>query len=446
MSAAAATASIATGWRSQLGDRLVAPEVAVGHILSGDRVGISIAQATPYTLCMALAARLTEIEDVVVCHGAPLFSWELPGLGERFRVESYYLSPLDRPLYQAGTVEFNPIGCFRSHSLPDSLNSFNVYLVTVSPPDSEGYVSFGDVQIMSKLMARRATLVIAEIDERAIRTGGDNSIHLSEINYFVERTQPPPELVLPPVPPDEARNVETICDLVAQKLVPDRATLQVGVGSTSGMLMASLGRHHDLGMQTEIIPWGAAKLVREGVLTGEYKKIFPGLVVGSGFAVATPREELDYADGHSGFHIYDFNFTDDIRLIAREEGLISVNNALSVDLTGQIDSESMGPQMYTGSGGQTAFAVGTCMAGGKTIFVLPSSATINGERKSRIVPMLAEGSVVTVPRAYVQYVVTEYGIADIRGKTLRQRARELIAIAHPDFRAELTAQARRLWG
>ena len=318
--------------------------------------------------------------------------------------------------------------------------------MTVSPPDSDGYVSFGDVQIMSKLMARRATLVIAEIDERAIRTGGDNSIHISEINYFVERSQQPPELVLPPVPADEARNVETICELVAQTLVPDRATLQVGVGSTSGMLMAYLGRHHDLGMQTEIIPWGSAKLVREGVVTGKYKKIFPGLVVGSGFAIATPREELDYADGHPGFHIYDFNFTDDIRLIAREEGLISVNNALSVDLTGQIDSESIGPQMYTGSGGQTAFAVGACMAGGKTIFVLPSSAVVNGERVSRIVPMLAQGSVVTVPRAYVQYVVTEYGIADIRGKTLRQRARELIAIAHPDFRAELTAQALRLWG
>ncbi len=446
MSAAAVTAGIAAGWRSRLGERLVAPETAVSHILSGDRVGIAIAQATPYTLCMALAARLTEIEDVVVCHGAPLFSWELPGLGERFRVESYYLSPLDRPLYQAGTVEFNPIGSFRAHALPDSLDSFNVYLMTVSPPDRDGYVSFGDVQIMSKLMARRATLVLAEIDERAIRTGGDNSIHFSEINYFVERARQPPELVLPSVPADEARNVETICELVAQKLVPDRASVQVGVGSTSGMLMAYLGRHHDLGMQTEIIPWGTAKLVREGVVTGKYKKIFPGLVVGSAFAVATPREELDYADGHPGFHLYDFNFTDDVRLIAREERLVSVNNALSVDLSGQIDSESIGPQMYTGSGGQTAFAVGACMAGGKTIFVLPSSAVVNGERVSRIVPTLAQGSVVTVPRAYVQYVVTEYGIADIRGKTLRQRARELIAIAHPEFRAELTAQARRLWG
>ncbi|HTY55866.1 MAG TPA: acetyl-CoA hydrolase/transferase C-terminal domain-containing protein [Candidatus Binataceae bacterium] len=446
MSAAAATSNGAIRWREQLGERLVEPEVAVSHVLSGDRVGISIAQSTPYTLCMALAARLTEIENVAICHGAPFFSWDLPGLGERFRVESFYLSPLDRPLYQAGSVEFNPIGCFRAHTLPESLDSFNVYMLTVSPPDSEGYVSFGDIQIMSKLMARNAKLVLAEIDERAIRTGGDNSIHLSEIDYFVERMQQPAEIVLPPASPEEARTTATICDLVAHRLVPNRSTLQVGVGSTSGMMMAHLGEHHDLGVQTEIIPWGTAKLVREGVITGKHKHIFPEAVVGSAFAIATPREELEYADGHPGFHLYDFNLTDDARLIAREEGLISINNALSVDLTGQVDSESMGPHMYTGSGGQTAFAVGACMAGGKTIFVLPSSAMVKGERKSRIMPTLPQGSVVTVPRAYVQYVVTEYGIADIRGKTLRQRARELIAIAHPDFRGELTEQARRIWG
>jgi len=446
MTAAAARGRMAPGWRSQLGDRLVEPEVAVSHIRSGDRVAISIAQATPYTLCAALAARLTEIENVVVCHGAPLFSWHVPGLGERFRAESYYLSAVDRPLHAAGAVEFNPIGCFRAHTLPEPLDDYNVYMMTVSPPDSEGHVSLGAVQIMSKLMAHRANLVIAEIDEGAIRTGGDNALHISEIDYFVERLEPAPDLKVPPVPPEETRTVNTICELLAHELVPDRATIQVGVGSTSEPLMPHLGRHHELGMQTEIIPCGTATLVRDGVITGKYKKIFPGLVVGSGFAVATSREELDYVDGHPGFHLYDFNFTDDIRLIAREEGLISVNNALSVDLTGQIDSESIGPRMYSGSGGQTAFAIGACLAGGKAIFVLPSSSMVSGERKSRIVPMLAQGSVVTVPRAFVQYVVTEYGIADLRGKTLRQRARELIAIAPPDFRAELATQARRLWG
>ncbi|MGD0076164.1 MAG: hypothetical protein ABSD31_17760 [Candidatus Binataceae bacterium] len=147
----------------------------------------------------------------------------------------------------------------------------------------------------------------------------DNSIHISEIHQFIERLQQPPDPVVPHVPADEARNVETICELVAQKMVPDRARIQVGVGSTSGMLMPYLARHHDLGMQTEIIPQRTATLVRKGVVTGKYKEIFLGLVVGSAFAAATARDELDYVNGHPGFHLYDFNVTDDIRLIAREE-------------------------------------------------------------------------------------------------------------------------------
>jgi acyl-CoA hydrolase len=185
--------------------------------------------------------------------------------------------------------------------------------------------------------------------------------------------------------------------------------------------------------------------VREGVITGKYKKLFPGLVVGSGFAYATPREELDYAENNPIFQLYDFNFTDDIRLIAREDGLISVNNALAVDFTGQVGSESIGHQMYTGTGGQTAFGIGASMAGGKSIIVLPSIATAKGQRMSRITPMLAPGTVATLPRTFVHYVVTEYGIASLVGKSIRERASELIAVAHPDFRAELSAEAKRLY-
>jgi 4-hydroxybutyrate CoA-transferase len=186
-------------------------------------------------------------------------------------------------------------------------------------------------------------------------------------------------------------------------------------------------------------------LVKDGVMTGKYKRVLPGLVVGSAFAILTPADELAYADGHPGFQLYDFNFTDDIRLIAREDGLISVNNALSVDLTGQADGESIGPMMYTGCGGQTAFVIGACLAGGTTVVVTPSTALVKGQRVSRIVAGLAPGSVVTSPRGFVHYVVTEYGIATLRGKSLRERIGELIAIAHPDFRSELRAEAKRLY-
>jgi len=438
----------ALNWRAQLGSKLVAPEVAVGQIKSGDRVTLSIAQGTPYTLCAALAGRLMEIENVVLNHSAALFNWELPGIGERFRLESFYLSPVGRELFAAGPAEFVPVSYYREGTLPPGLENFNVYLLTVSPPDEHGLVNFGDLQIMSKMLARNADLVIAEIDPNSVRIGGDNSLHISEIDWFVERTPDAPvfPLTLPPVPEEERRVVDAICGAVARELIPDRATIQVGVGSTSGALMPYLANHHDLGMQTEIIPWGTTHLVRDGVMTGKYKKLFPGLVVGSGFAVGTPREQLEYADGNSVFQLYDFNFTDDIRLIAREDGLISVNNALAIDLTGQVGSESIGPQMYTGTGGQIAFGVGSTLAGGKSIIVLPATAIAKGQRISRITPSLAPATVFTLPRTFVHYVVTEFGIASLKGKSLRERARELIAVAHPDFRGELAAEARRMYG
>jgi 4-hydroxybutyrate CoA-transferase len=438
----------APNWRAQLGTKLVSPEVAVDHIKSGDRITLSIAQVTPFTLCAALAGRLMEIENVVVNHSAALFNWDLPGIGERFRLESFYLSPIGRELFAAGPAEFVPVSYYREGTLPPGLDNFNVYLLTVSPPDESGMVNFGDVQIMSKLLSRNADLVIAEIDENSVRICGDNTLHISEIDWFVERTPdaPVPPLVPPPVPEEERMTVEAICGAVARELIPDRATLQVGVGSTSGALMSHLTKHHDLGMQTEIIPWGTTNLVRDGVMTGKYKKLFPGLVVGSGFAVATPRDQLEYANGNPIFQLYDFNFTDDIRLIAREDGLISVNNALAVDLTGQVGSESIGPRMYTGTGGQTAFGIGSSMAGGKSIVVLPSTAIVKGERVSRITPSLLPAAVFTLPRTFVHYVVTEYGIATLKGKSLRERARELIAVAHPDFRADLSIEARRMYG
>ena len=435
-------------WRARLGSKLVSAEEAVGHIRSGDRITMSISQATPFTLCAALAGRLMDLDNVVLNHSAALFNWDLPGLGERYRFESFYLSPIGRGLFAAGPGEFVPLSYYRAGALPPGLENFNVYMMTVSPPDESGFVNFGDIQIMSKLLARNADLVIAEIEPGFVRICGDNSIHMSEIDWFVERTPDAPvfPIKLPPPPEEEKRVVAAICEAVARELIPDRATIQVGVGSTSGMLMPFLKNHHDLGMQTEIIPWGTTHLVRDGVMTGKYKKLFPGLVVGSGFAVATSREELEYADGNPVFQLYDFNFTDDIRLISREEGLISVNNGLSVDLTGQAASESIGHQMYTGTGGQTAFGIGSSLAGGKSILVLPSSAMSKGQRVSRIAPTLAPGAVMTLPRTFVHHVVTEYGIATLKGKSLKERARELIAIAHPDFRAELAAEAKRMYG
>lgn len=435
----------APDWRAQLGSRLVQPDEAASHIKSGDRVCLSIAQATPYVMCSVLAGRLMETENVEVYHSAAAFDWNLPGLGERFQLRSHYVSPYDRQIYTEGRADFTPVSYYREGHLPPSMENFNVYIMAVTPPDQDGYLNFGDVQIMSKLLARNADLVIAEIDPHFIRVGGDNQIHISEIDWFVERTIELPEIALPQPPPEEQKIIDTVCAMVAKELVPDRATIQIGVGSMSGAIMPHFSNHHDLGMQTEIVPHHTAQLVRDGVMTGKYKKLFPGLVVGSGFAPLTPREELDYVNGNPRFQLYDFNFTDDIRTIAREEGLISINNALSIDLTGQADSESIGPMMYTGTGGQTAFVVGASLGGGKTILVTPSSSMVKGKRVSRIVSSLAPGSVVTAPRTFVHHVATEYGIATLKGKSVRERTNELIAIAHPDFRDELRAEAKRMY-
>jgi 4-hydroxybutyrate CoA-transferase len=433
-------------WRAQLGSRLVEADEAVSRIKSGDRIVVSIAQATPLTLCMALSARLMELENVVVNHGAAAFNWDLPGLGERYRLESMYCSPYDRAVYAAGRAEFVPVSYYREGALPPGLENFNVCFIKVTPPDENGFVNFGDIQIMQKMLARAADLVIAEIDPKLIRVGGDNQMHLSEIDFFVEGVMPFPEAILPPPNAEEQRTIDTVCATVAKEFIHDRDTIQIGVGSMSGMLMYHLKNHHDLGIQTEIIPWGTTPLVRDGVVTGKYKKIFPELVVGSAFAVLTPQTELELANGNPRYQLYDFNFTDDLRLIAKEEGLISINNALNVDLTGQTNAESHGPMMYTGTGGQTAFVIGASMGGGTTIIVTPSTSMVKGQRFSRIMPGLPPGSVCTSPRTFVHNVVTEYGIARLKGKSIRERANELIAVAHPDFRGELRAEAKRMYG
>ena len=219
---------MSSNWREQLGAKLVTPEEAVAHIKSGDRITASIAHVTPFTLFHALAGRLMEIERVVINYSAALFAFDLPGLGERFRLESFYLSPIDRKLFHEGMGEYVPVSYYRAGHLPPGLQDFNVYLMTVAPPDANGEVNFGDFQIMSKLCARNADLVIAEIDPLSIRVGGDNSMHISEIDYFVERTIGMPEIAAPPASEEERRTVDTIGALVASELIPDRVTIQVG--------------------------------------------------------------------------------------------------------------------------------------------------------------------------------------------------------------------------
>lgn len=432
-------------WRELCGEKLVTPERALQAIRSTDRVVTGGMQATPFTLCKTLLHKREEFRGLRVHAVISLFSWDLPGIEEFFQLETTYLSRRDRPLMNRGAMEYFPVSYFRAGVLPPGQEEIDVYMVTVSPPDCHGFCSFGTGVYMSPLMIRQARTVIAEVDKNFIRTGGQNSVHISEIDYFVERRESPPPPFMEEHSPEKKDAIAAIGTLIAAELIQDRDTIQIGAGDVTSSLPSFLTWKKDLGMHTEIIPPGAVTLVREGALTGTYKTIHPGKVVGSAFALGLSPEELDFIDGNPVFELYDFNYTDDIQVCARHPEFTAVNNALTIDLTGQVASESIGPAAFTGTGGQTAFTVAACLAGGKAIIALPSCAVVGGKPLSRIVPMFEPGTVVTVPRAFVHYVVTEYGIATLKGKSLRQRVNEMVAVAHPDFRVELQREARRLY-
>ncbi|GBD12364.1 hypothetical protein HRbin24_00371 [bacterium HR24] len=436
------------GWRETVAGKLVSPQEAVASIRSGDTVVAAPFTCTPYTLCQALYDRRAELRGVRVHHPAGLFQWiREEADAESFLCTDLYATPLNREWVNRGVVDYLVFGAWRDHEIPAGFEAQpDYFLVPVSPPDKHGYCSFGPGVWLSKTWSRQAKKVIAEVHEDFIRTGGENYIHISEIDLLCEGQAQTGALPIPPRSEEEVAVTEVICTLVASEIIKDRDTVQIGIGTVAAALGMYLGDKHDLGIQTEIITGGIAQLVEAGVVTGKYKTLHRGKVVGSA-CVAMPPEELAMIDGNPVFELYDFGYTDDIRLLVRFENFVAVNNALMVDLTGQVASETIGPRIWTGTAGQLAFMIAARYApGGRSVIVLPSSHLVQGERRTRIVPALPEGSAVTVPRTLVDYVVTEYGVATLRGKTVRERIGELIAVAHPDFRGELKKEAQRLYG
>lgn len=437
---------ITIDWRGRLGDKLVSREEAVSHIESGATVAVAPFQATPYGLCEALAARLADLSGLDVYHPVSLFPWFDAAEGE-FSFHTWFAQPGERDRVNSGEVHYTPFARWRAGHVPDSYaESPDYYLVAVSPPDKHGYCSFGPGVWFSPTMVRAARTVIAEVHENFIRTGGTNAVHMSQIDLFTEAHARPRRVALSRRKDEEVPIVEVACTLVASELIRDSDTLQIGVGTVSAALAPFLSDKTDLGVHTELITGGIATLVEQGVVTGRRKTYHPGRVVGSALA-AMPRAERALIDRNPAFELYEFSYVDDIRIIMQHDNMVAVNNAMMVDLTGQIAAEGIGPKIWAGVGGQTAFAIGSSYShGGRSIIVLPSSHDVGGSHVSRIVPALPEGTLVTVPRTFVDYVVTEHGIAGLQGKTVRERISELIAVSHPDFRGELKREARRLYG
>jgi len=438
-------------WRDQCREKLVTADEAVKHINAGDIVAVAPYICTPNTLCNALIRRIRSdgLRNVRIDHPASLSPWCEPDVLGAIELHDNYATPLNRAAVHAGTVDYLPVGLWKTDSVPDGFTSHpDVFLVPVSPPDRHGYCSFGPGVWLSVTLARNAKYVIGEVHEDFIRTGGENYIRLDQLDRLVEADAPTGAAAAPVLSDEEVAAVEVICTLVAAELVNDGDTVQMGVGTVSASLGLYLDDKNDLGVQTELITGGIVDLVDRGIVTGNRKSIHKRKVVGSAL-VALSADEMARINGHPVFELYDFGHTDDLRRLIEIENFVTVNNALQVDLTGQVSAESIGQQMYTGVGGQTVFMIaGAYSPGGKSVSVTPSSSvpSATGKRISRIVPMLDPGGVVTVPRTYVDYVVTENGIATLRGKTIKERVRALLDVTHPDFRTELESEASRLYG
>jgi 4-hydroxybutyrate CoA-transferase len=437
-------------WRDQCRGKLITAQHAAEMIQSGQRVLIGLGTVEPQNIAAALCDRWRELREVEIVTSNTMrpYPWFDKERNSAFKIHAGYLSAISRPLYQEKRLEFSintvytPVKWLDPDRSADMMNA-DVCLLTLSPPNVQGFCSFGEQLWYSRAWVRRTPLVIAEINPLLIRTGGDNYVHISEIDYVVEQAEPtPPFRMSPMVAPDEQEAANKIGALVAS-LVRDGDTIQIGLGSVSMAAGFYLREKNDLGVHSEIITSSMIDLYKRGVITGKRKTLHPGKFVATGMFLEP--EDYEFVDGNPVIELRDAFYTNSPAVIAQNRNQVAINNALAVDFTGQVTAEAFGPQMYTGVAGQLDFVLGAYLSpGGRSVTVLPSTA--RGGTVSRIVPMFPEGQIVSLPRTYIDYVVTEYGIASLAGKSERKRAEALIEIAHPKFHEELRAAARRRFG
>jgi acetyl-CoA hydrolase len=317
----------------------------------------------------------------------------------------------------------------------------DVAMIHVSPPDEHGFCSLGVEVGLTKTPAESAKVIIAEVNEQMPRTLGDSFIHVSRLNYIVPVDYPISEL--PMGDGESSEVVEKIAGYIAE-LIPDGATMQLGIGAIPDAVLKFLFDKKDLGIHTELFSDGVIELVNAGVLTNAQKTLHPGKIV-AGFMLGTKRL-YDWADDNPLIELHRTEYVNDPFVIAQNERMVAINSAIEIDLTGQVCADSIGPKLYSGVGGQLDFVYGASRSkGGVPVIALPSTNTLrDGTVISKIAPLLKHGAGVVTTRNHVRYIVTEYGVADLYGKTIRERATQLIAIAHPDFREDLKKQAQEL--
>ncbi len=413
----------------------VSAEEAVKLIKSGDSVFVHTAGATPTVLTKAMAQRHEELKNVKVYHlhteGEAAYAGE--EMSKSFHVNSFFLGANLRKPTNEGYADFIP--AFLSEVpilMRKGIIPIDVALIQVSPPDKHGFCSLGISIDATKAATDVAKTVIAQVNPKMPRTHGDGLLHISKFAAMVYHDQ---ELTLmPPHPltPEETKIGEHIAGMIC-----DRATLQLGIGAIPDAVLSLLGNHKDLGIHTEMFSDGIIPLVESGVITNKYKTRHKDVIV-SGFMLGS-RKLYDFVDDNPGIRMLDIEYVNDTTVIRRLPNMISINSAIEVDITGQVCADSIGTRMFSGIGGQMDFIRGASLSpGGKPIIAL-TSVTNKGE--SKIASMLKPGAGVVTTRAHVHYVVTEYGVADLYGKNLRERAKAMIAIAHPDHREQLEKEA-----
>jgi len=423
---------------SQYRHKIMSAERAVDLVRSGDRLWFGEGNGTPEPLITALLRRANELRNVEIVHMLTLGTadYTLPEYEGHFRHNGLFLGHNVRPAVAAGRADYTPIylseieRLFWSGEMP-----LDVAFIQTSPPDEYGYLSLGTSIDCSLSAAQCARLVIAEVNDQMPRTLGDTFLHVSKVTAIVETSRP--LLELPPVPVDDVQH--RIAQNVAP-LIPDGATLQLGIGGIPNAVLEALRDRNDLGVHSEMCPDGVVPLMEAGVITGDRKTLHRGKAV-AGFVLGT-RRIFEFIDNNPIFEFHPTQYVNDPFVIAQNERMVAINSAIQVDLTGQVCADSIGTTPFSGFGGQLDFIRGAARSkGGKPIIALPSTARHGAV--SRIVPVLDPGAGVVTSRGDVHYVVTEHGVAYLWGKTLRQRAEALIAIADPRFRDELYDFAAR---
>lgn len=411
--------------------KYVTPQEAAQVVKSGDRIYVHAAAATPNILTKAISDRASELRNVEFCHihtegEAPYAN---PDLADSFHVNSFFLGKNVRHTLAAGNGSYTPVFLSEVPMLfRKGVLNVDVVLIQVSPPDEHGFCSLG-VSVEACVAAiEKAKYVIAQVNQFMPRTFGDSIIHQSKINFAVEHNCPIYAAKQLPISEREA-----VIGKHVANLIEDESTLQMGIGSIPNAVLAQLTNHKDLGLHTEMFSDGVIDLIKSGVINCSKKKIARGRALAT-FLIGSERL-YEFVNNNPFIVLKESSFVNDTSIIRQNPKVVAINSAIEVDLTGQICADSIGHKMYSGVGGQMDFVRGASLSeGGKAIIALPSTSN---QGHNRIVPFLREGAGVVTTRAHAQYIVTEYGVADLYGKTLKQRVRAMAEIAHPDFREEI---------